>query len=64
MPWHVIKRTVQAELGRPIEEVFLSVDPIPLASASVAQVHCAGARLPLSFGRLADLCEHITKKTA
>ena len=64
VPWHVIKRTVQAELGRPIEEVFLSVDPIPLASASVAQVHCAGASSPSSFGRLADLCGHITTKTA
>ncbi len=42
VPWQVIKKTVQRELGRPIEDVFLSVDPIPLASASVAQVHCAG----------------------
>ena len=42
MPWRVIKRTIQKELGRPIEDVFLSVDPVPLASASVAQVHCAG----------------------
>lgn len=40
--WQVIKKTIQQELGRPIEDVFLSVDPIPLASASVAQVHCAG----------------------
>ena len=42
MPWQTIKKTIQQELGRPIEEVFLSVDPVPLASASVAQVHCAG----------------------
>ena len=43
VPCQVIKNTIQRELGRPIEEVFLSVDPVPLASASVAQVHCAGA---------------------
>ena len=43
VPFQVIKNTIQRELGRPIEEVFLSVDPVPLASASVAQVHCAGA---------------------
>lgn len=42
MSWQTIKKTIQQELGRPIEEVFLSVDPVPLASASVAQVHCAG----------------------
>ena len=42
MPWQTIKKIIQKELGRPTEEVFLSVDPVPLASASVAQVHCAG----------------------
>ena len=58
MSWQTIKKTIQQELGRPIEEVFLSVDPVPLASASVAQVHCAGVTgfcflapfLPVSSG--------------
>ena len=40
--WEVIERTICSELGRPIESVFSLVDRAPLASASVAQVHCAG----------------------
>ncbi|CAE7200795.1 unnamed protein product [Symbiodinium natans] len=36
-----IRRTVEADLGRPLGEVFLSFEEEPLASASVAQVHSA-----------------------
>lgn len=38
--WNTIKRVIEAELG-PISKNFLSVDPKPLASASIAQVHAA-----------------------
>lgn len=38
--WAVIKAELDAQLGRPVDEV-LQVDPTPLASASVAQVHAA-----------------------
>ena len=40
-PFDYIRRTVEAELGMTLEDVFESVDPVPLASASVAQVHAA-----------------------
>ena len=30
---------VRGELGRPLEDVFAELDPVPLASASLAQVH-------------------------
>ena len=30
---------IEADLGQPIEEVFISFDATPVASASVAQVH-------------------------
>lgn len=37
----IIKRTIERDLGRSIDEVFATIDPVPLASASVAQVHRA-----------------------
>lgn len=40
-PWPVIEDTLVAELGRPLTEVFASVEESPLAAASVAQVHAA-----------------------
>ncbi|MHA7268771.1 ABC1 kinase family protein [Arthrobacter sp. HLT1-20] len=40
-PWEVIEAAVVERLGRPLEEVFAEVNPVPLAAASVAQVHQA-----------------------
>ncbi|KAJ4908788.1 hypothetical protein Rs2_12446 [Raphanus sativus] len=43
VPFGEIRKILQEELGRPIESVYEYVDPTPLASASIAQVH--GAKL-------------------
>jgi len=37
----VAKAIIEKELGIPIDEAFADFDPVPLASASVAQVHTA-----------------------
>lgn len=43
VPFDQIIAIIKEDLGRPLEEVYDYVDPVPLASASIAQVH--GARL-------------------
>ncbi|KAG1666892.1 hypothetical protein FOA52_013525 [Chlamydomonas sp. UWO 241] len=37
----MIKSTIEQDLGKPWTEVFESIEPTAMASASVAQVHCA-----------------------
>ena len=51
-PWPEIEKAITVGLGRPIESAFASIDPTPLAAASVGQVHTA---------RLADGREVVVK---
>lgn len=41
VPIEEIRQTLLAELGRPVEEIFASFDPEPLAAASIGQAHAA-----------------------
>jgi ubiquinone biosynthesis protein len=40
-PFEEVKETIQLELGRDLEDLYRSLDPEPLATASIAQVHRA-----------------------
>ncbi|MAR89664.1 MAG: kinase [Pseudomonadales bacterium] len=41
VPFAAMKRTIEQELGKSLEAVFAEFDPVPLASASIAQVYAA-----------------------
>lgn len=43
VPYREIETILREELGRPLDSVYDYIDPVPIASASIAQVH--GARL-------------------
>ncbi len=40
-PWELMHALLRRELGRPPEEIFASIDPQPMATASLSQVHAA-----------------------
>jgi ubiquinone biosynthesis protein len=40
-PWETVAATLERAYGRPYDQVFASFDRVPVASASVAQVHFA-----------------------
>lgn len=43
-PFAAVRRTIEEDLGQPLADVFTSFDRVPLASASIAQVHRATLR--------------------
>jgi ubiquinone biosynthesis protein len=41
LPFAQIKSVIETALGKPIEQLFASIDPVPVGAASIAQVHKA-----------------------
>lgn len=39
VPFEEIKKIIQDDLGKPIDSIYEYIDPIPIASASIAQVN-------------------------
>ena len=46
----VVKPTLEKEFGRPLEEIFEYVDPIPCGAASIGQAHKARLKAPETGG--------------
>ncbi len=40
----MVERAIEADLGRPVDAMFLWIDPQPLGSAWIAQTHRAVTR--------------------
>ena len=41
LPFSIMKNVLEQELGKSVDTVFSHIDPVPLASASIAQVYAA-----------------------
>ena len=41
MPFTVVESSMRAAFNRPLDELFASIDPVPVGAASIAQVHRA-----------------------
>lgn len=46
VPWDTIQATLDAEFGGQADQIFSSLSRVPLATASIAQVHRAGLLMP------------------
>ncbi len=60
MPFETVEEIINTSLGHPWQQTFASIDPVPLGSASIAQVHKAViAEHPLGMARKTAAGKHL-----
>jgi predicted unusual protein kinase regulating ubiquinone biosynthesis (AarF/ABC1/UbiB family) len=59
-PWPVVLQTLTQALGRPPQEIFAAIEPVPLASASIAQVYAV--KLREADGTLRELVVKVQRR--
>ena len=62
-PFDTVRRIVEADLGRPLEDVFSSFATTPVAAASIAQVHAAVLRPEIAVGGGAEVVVKVQRPT-
>ncbi len=61
-PFAAVRQIIEADFGRPLEQIFREFDPTPVAAASVAQVHravLAGGEVVAVKVRRPDILEKV-----
>lgn len=70
IPFSEVRATLEAELGAPLGDLFAKFEPVPLAAATIAQVHTAtlaetdGTRTVVVKVRRGGLADRIAEDTA
>lgn len=70
IPFTEVRATLEAELGRPLDDLFARFEAVPLAAATIAQVHAAtlsdhdGTRNVVVKVRRGGLADRIAQDTA
>ncbi len=63
-PFETVRKIIEEEQGCPLEDVFEEFDPVPIASASIGQVHRARLRTAPRKGRSSEVSQQNGQPTS